>query len=160
MKAKIIALAVATAAVGGGGYLALTQEHEGAVYRTYLDPVGIPTACYGHTGPEVKMGQTYTKAQCDMLFQIDWAKHDAGAMRCTKVPLTPGQRWAVVDFAFNVGVGNYCRSTLNKKLNAGDYAGAAAEFPKWKYGKVRGKAVVLPGLVRRRADEQRVFLTQ
>lgn len=105
------------------------------------------------------MGQRYTKAECDILFQIDWAKHEAGAMRCTKVLLTPGQRWAITDFAFNVGVRRYCTSTLNKKLNRGDYAGAAAEFPKWKYGNVGGKATVLPGLVRRRADERRAFLT-
>ncbi|MDU2883127.1 MAG: lysozyme, partial [Enterobacter sp.] len=61
---------------------------------------------------------------------------------------------ALVDFAYNLGVKALEGSTLLKKLNAGDYAGAAAEFPKWN--KAGGK--VLPGLVKRREAERTLFL--
>lgn len=159
MKNKLIGAAVLLAVAGTGGLLLTTKEHEGLRYSTYIDPVGVPTICYGHTGPDVKRGMTLTKDQCDALFQLDWAKHEAGVLKCTKVPLTANQQWAVTDFAYNLGVSRYCNSTLTKKLNRGDYQGAADEFPRWVYGNVRGKATVLPGLVKRRAFERKVFLT-
>ena len=60
---------------------------------------------------------------------------------------------ALVSFAYNVGIGNLKSSTLLRKLNAGDYDGAALEFHRWK----RSNGRVLPGLVRRRAAEALLF---
>jgi lysozyme len=71
----------------------------------------------------------------------------------TKVPLKQHQFDALVSFAYNVGVGNLRSSTLLRKLNAGDYDGAALEFHRWN----RSKGKVLPGLVRRRAAEALLF---
>jgi lysozyme len=72
-------------------------------------------------------------------------------------PLNQNQFDALCSFVFNVGQNNFTESTLRRKLNAGDYAGAAAEFPRWKYGTVNGVKTVLPGLVARRKTEQALF---
>lgn len=149
---------VAAAIIGGTG-ASMIQAHEGLRYKTYLDSAGIPTVCYGHTGPEVKLGQVYTPAQCDALFNEDVAKHNAEVDRCIRAPLTRNQRAAVVSFTFNIGGSAFCRSTMAKKLNQRDYIGAADEFPKWKYATVGGKKTVLGGLVKRREAERKLFLT-
>jgi lysozyme len=70
------------------------------------------------------------------------------------VPLTQNQFDALCDFVFNVGAGNFEESTLLRKLNDGDYGGAASEFDRW----VHSGQTVLPGLVRRRAAEKALFL--
>ncbi len=69
------------------------------------------------------------------------------------VPLNQDQFDALVSFTFNLGEGNLKSSTLLKKVNAGDFAGAAQEFQRWN--KAGGK--VLPGLTRRRACEALLF---
>ena len=73
--------------------------------------------------------------------------------KASKVALTQGQLDAMTSFAYNAGVGALTASTLWRKLQAGDVAGAAAEFPRWIHGGGR----VLPGLVTRRAEEQKLF---
>lgn len=137
----------------GAGALALAvpliAHFEGTVYRTYRDPIGILTSCTGHTGPELMMGQTWTQEQCDQQLYGDLLKHSK-ALECINHPLTDGQKAAFLSFAFNVGNGNFCGSTLARKANAGDMRGACAELSRWVYA--GGKE--LPGLVRRRAAER------
>lgn len=147
-KAKFIAIVGAGAAALA---VPLVQHYEGTVFSTYRDPVGIITACTGHTGPELKMGQTYTRQQCEEMLYKDLAKH-ADALSCVRTPLTDGQRAAFLSFAFNVGDDAFCRSTLVRKANAGDINGACAELSRWTYAS--GKQ--LPGLVRRRAAERQL----
>jgi lysozyme len=77
-----------------------------------------------------------------------------------KVPLNTNQLDALTSFAFNVGDGALQKSTLLKNLNAGDYAGAAAEFGRWNKGEHRGVKQELPGLTRRRKAERDLFLSQ
>lgn len=122
---------------------------EGMVLRGYKDPIGIVTACAGHTKTAV-LGKPYTKEECTSLLQSDLAEHALGVQKCTPLEkLTPGQRAAAVSFAFNVGVTAYCRSTFARKLNAGEPT-ACAELLKWTYAGGRE----LPGLVRRRHIER------
>ncbi|KGH25440.1 lysozyme [Comamonas testosteroni] len=147
-KAKFIAIVGAGAAALA---VPLVQHYEGTVLSTYRDPVGIITACTGHTGPELKMGQTYTRQQCEEMLYKDLAQH-ADALSCVRAPLTDGQRAAFLSFAFNVGDDAFCRSTLVRKANAGDMDGACAELSRWTYA--GGKQ--LPGLVRRRAAERQL----
>ncbi len=71
---------------------------------------------------------------------------------CRWLPLTDGQRAAFLSFAFNVGEGVLCKSTLVRKANAGDLQGACAELSRWTYA--GGKQ--LPGLVQRRAVERQM----
>ncbi|WKB52325.1 lysozyme [Eleftheria terrae] len=122
---------------------------EGTVPRTYRDPVGILTACRGHTGPELRMGQQFTPDQCDELMYIDLLEAEAD-IACIKQPLRPHEKAAFISFAFNVGREKFCASTLARKANAGDLAGACAELSRW----VWAGGQQLPGLVRRRAHER------
>lgn len=92
-------------------------------------------------------------AQRFFLEDIAWAEDAVNSK--VKVGLTQNQFDALVSFVFNVGATNFSKSTLLRKLNAGDYEGAADEFHRWKHQK--GK--VLRGLVRRRAEESEYFLS-
>ena len=76
------------------------------------------------------------------------------AVEKVRVPLTDAQHGALVSLVFNIGSGNFRRSTLLRLLNEGDYEGAADEFPKWR--KAGGK--VLKGLERRRKAEREMFI--
>lgn len=143
------------AAKVGAGVVALSVPliafYEGTVHRTYRDPIGIITACTGHTGPELRMGQTFTREQCTEMLYADVLKHTA-ALDCVAAPLTDGQKAAFLSFAFNVGNGAFCGSTLARKANAGDMPGACAELSRW----VIAGGQVLPGLVKRRQAEREI----
>lgn len=127
----------------------LVMLYEGTVLRSYRDPIGIITACVGHTGPELRMGQRYTRQQCEDMLYGDLLKH-AQALDCIKQPMTDGQKAAFLSFAFNVGNKAFCDSTLARKANAGDMPGACAELSRW----TRAGGRELPGLVKRRAAER------
>lgn len=128
---------------------AVVMQHEGLRLHAYRDPVGVLTACWGHTGVDVQPGQRYTRQQCRELLEADLARH-AEALACIRQPLTDGQKAAFVSFAYNVGPRAFCDSTLAQKANAGDMPGACAELSKWVYAKGQR----LPGLVARRAAER------
>lgn len=143
---KLIAIVGLTAATA---LTATVPKMEGMVLRGYPDPIGIVTACMGHTKTAV-LGRAYTKEECVGLLQQDLAEHALGVHKCTPLDkFTPGQRAAAVSFAFNVGVSAYCHSGFAKKLAAGDPT-ACAELDKWVYA--GGKK--LPGLVNRRRTER------
>lgn len=122
---------------------------EGTVYTPYYDPGGVLTVCRGHTGPDIVPGKTYTEEECAELERRDIAIAEAGVDRQVRVPLSPAMRGALIDFVFNVGESQFARSTLLRKLNAGDYAGACLEYERWRYQ--NGK--VLRGLILRREAE-------
>lgn len=151
IKARLIAMGAGAALLGGGG---LAYHFEGEVQEVYKDPVGILTACVGHTSQDLKLGQLYTERECTELFYQDLKTAQAAVHRCT--PDIPSYRTegALISFTFNVGQGAYCRSTLAQKANEGDWVGACQEMYRWVY--VGGE--VLPGLVRRRDEEARVCL--
>jgi lysozyme len=135
------------------GTVGIVSYFEGFEPEAYVDPVGVVTVCYGHTAT-AKLGQRFSKEHCDALLQKDLLAFDKAVQARVSVPLSQTQKDALVSFAYNVGVGNFERSTLLRKINSGDYCGAAYEFPKWKYAGGR----VLPGLVTRRAAEQALFM--
>ena len=132
--------------------LDLIKEFEGLYLKAYRCPAGVPTIGYGHTAG-VAMGQTITQQQADDYLRRDVRQFERAVERQVSVPLTQGQFDALVSFAFNLGEGALAQSTLLRLLNAGDYAGAAAQFDRWN--KASGR--VLPGLVRRRAAERALF---
>lgn len=131
----------------------LIQEFEGCRTKAYQDCVGVWTIGYGHTG-DVKAGQVISQQEADRLLAQDLQRFEAGVERNVKVALSQNQFDALVSFCYNLGVGSLQKSTLLKKLNRGDYKGAAEEFLKWN--KAGGK--VLKGLVRRREAERNMFL--
>lgn len=125
-------------------------------FQAYLDPIGVLTIGWGHTndnGRQFDSSAIWTQVECDTEFLDDMAIFEDAVNNLVKVPLNQDQFDALVSFAFNVGAGNLEDSTLLKKLNAGDFAGAAQEFQRWN--KAAGK--VLPGLTRRRACEALLF---
>jgi len=145
--------------------ISLMHYFETCKLRAYPDPGsknGEPwTIGWGHTGPEVKPGLEWTQQQADSVFVDDLRRFERDVLSLVKVPLTQGQFDALVSFAYNVGsdidadtipegLGD---STLLRKLNAGDYAGAAIEFLKWN--KNDGKP--MRGLTRRRHAEMGLF---
>lgn len=138
---------------------ALIKHHEGLRLNAYLDPVGIWTIGWGHTGT-AREGMVITLSEAEKLLENDLKTAESAIHRLVEVPLNQQQFDALASFIFNVGVGNFSSSTLLKKLNSGDYMGAANEFPRWNKGTIKGKKVILPGLVRRRADERKLFLTE
>lgn len=116
-------------------------------------PNDVWTIGWGHT-KDVTEGMTITADQAEQFFREDVSGAENAVNTLVKVKLNQNQYDALVDFVFNLGYGNFAHSTLLRKLNAGDYQGAADEFPKWDHQ--AGK--VLAGLTRRRADERAKFL--
>lgn len=135
----------------------LVKFYEGLYLKAYIDPVGVLTIGYGHTGPDVFEGQVISEQQAEDLLVKDLAHHEAFVEGVVTVPLNDNQRAALTSFAFNVGNGSLRDSTLLKKLNAGDVEGASNEFTRWVHGTVNGVKTVLPGLVKRRASERALF---
>lgn len=133
----------------------LVQEFEGCRLDAYRCPAGVPTIGYGATGPDIRMGMVWTQEQADARLVEDLARFADGVERLVEVDLSDNQFAAIVSFAFNVGLGAFRDSTLLRKLNAGDYLGAADQLPRWNKGGGR----VLPGLTRRRAAERDLFLS-
>jgi lysozyme len=143
------------ASAGGALLMAtvLIQWHEGVKYTPYRDSGGVLTVCYGHTG-NVIPDKSYTQKECDSLLDSDLKAAMAVVDDNVTVPLTESQKAALASFVYNVGSGAFERSTLLKKLNAGD--GACDEIRRWKY--VDGK--VSKGLVNRRAVERELCLKE
>lgn len=134
----------------------LVRHFEGLSLKAYRCPAGVPTIGYGHTAG-VTMGQTITEAKADQFLRSDLAAARGEVDRLVAVPLAPHQLAALTSFVFNLGDANFRGSTLLKKLNLGDAAGAAEQFEKWVFATVDGKKTRLPGLVSRRAAEAAMF---
>lgn len=133
--------------------LDLVKRFEGCFLKAYKCPANVWTIGYGHT-KTVKPGQLITHEEAEELLKKDMKEFENHVNKLVKVELTQNQFDALVSFTFNVGAGALKRSTLLKKLNRGDYDGAANEFRRWN----RGGGRVLRGLVRRRAAEKDLFL--
>jgi lysozyme len=136
--------------------LAMTKAFEGLRLTAYQDVAGNWTIGYGHMGPALLAGMTITQADADALLKADIADAVACVNRAVTEPITQNQFDALVDFCFNAGRGNFLQSTLLRKVNAGDFAGAAAQFGLW----VHAGGVVVPALARRRKAEAEMFLGQ
>lgn len=133
---------------------AVVTEFEGRSLVAYVDPVGIPTICDGIT-PGVKLGDVATAKQCDDKLTLHLINVLSDLSDCIEQDL-PKHEWAaLVSWAYNVGTGAACSSTLVRKVNNGlppaDYC---SELHRWVYAGGR----VLGGLERRRSAEYRLCL--
>ncbi|MCU6263604.1 lysozyme [Serratia ureilytica] len=137
----------------------LIKRFEGLRLKAYQDSVGVWTIGYGWTQPidgkKVGPGMQIDQATADRLLKCGVVQYEQGVNQLVKVKITQGQFDALVSFAYNLGLRSLSTSTLLKKLNAGDKAGAADEFGKW--ANAGGKR--LKGLVARRAAEREMFLS-
>lgn len=139
--------------------ISLIKQFEGLRLTAYQDSVGVWTIGYGWTlpvdGKPIRPGMTIKDETAERLLRTGLVGYESDVSKLVKVKLTQGQFDALVSFAYNLGARTLSTSTLLQKLNAGDYAGAADEFPRWN--KAGGK--VLPGLTRRREAERALFLS-
>lgn len=136
--------------------LDIVKQFESCRLKAYLCPVGIPTIGWGHT-KDVNLGDTCTQEQADVWLQEDWAESIKDVQRYIKVPLQQNQLQALASFVYNLGANAFAKSTLLKKVNVQDWEGAEKEFGRWVYGTVKGVKGILPGLVRRRLAESKLF---
>jgi lysozyme len=133
-----------------------TIRKDGMV-EAYIDPVGVWTIGWGHTAT-ARPGLVISQAKADALFLDDLDTFERAVNKLVKVPLTQNQFDALVSFTYNLGAGALERSTLLKRLNAGDYDAVPDQLMRWNKGRVNGKLTVLRGLTRRRAAEAALFV--
>jgi lysozyme len=139
-----------------------TAGWEGTSYKAYLDTIAQPpvwTICQGDTY-DVKPGMVETKAGCEARLRRQILEHEARMLSCAPELLkAPGETYvAINDWAYNVGTGAACRSSLIRKVKAGDLRGACGELSRWVFagGKVvkglaNRRVNGLPGLISERA---------
>jgi len=150
------AITLATALLRQAGF-------EGFCATPYVCPAGYWTIGYGsrwlvNGQPVTARTSLIDRATADSLLLQTVTTLDATLSRLLKVSLSDVQRAALLSWQYNVGTAAVESSTLLRKLNAGDYAGAADELLHWDKATVRGHLVELPGLAKRRAYERDVFL--
>ncbi|EGR2141053.1 lysozyme [Vibrio cholerae] len=152
---KVSNLTKALIASGAGAIAiaaSMIKPLEGIEYVPYRDVVGVLTVCWGTTGPDVIEGKVYTKAECDALLQRDLKSIERQILPMIKPVLPEPTKAALYSFTYNVGVGAFSRSTLLKKLNAGEITQACDELKRWVYA--GGKK--WKGLMNRREIEEEV----
>lgn len=138
--------------------LRLLREREGERLTAYRDSVGVWTIGVGVTryedGTPVRPGDTITAERSEELLLRLIVRYEDAVNSAVTVALTQPQFDALVSLAWNIGIGAFQASTLVKRLNAGDYAGAADEFLRWKF------AGGQPILLKRRQAERAQFLSE
>lgn len=141
-------------ALVAGAATALIGPFEGKRNQTYLDVVGVPTVCYGHTGRFAKMGASYTDEECSRILAEDIEVHYNDMRRCLSAKLAFWEEIAALSMFFNFG-GQLCTSTYFRLMNTG--APPEQFCPQiLRWNKAGGN--VLRGLVRRREIEYRVCM--
>lgn len=138
--------------------IALCRRFEGCRLIAYLCPARVWTCGWGATGSDVSEGTRWTQDQADQRLEDDALVHYLAAARVSPVLWLVGdnKHAGIADFNFNLGTTRYKASTLRRRIDAQDWAGAAEELEKWVYGGGRK----LPGLVLRRQEEARLILSE
>jgi lysozyme len=121
--------------VAAASLLAFVSGWEGESLPVYADKLagGLPTVCNGHTGPDVKLGDVWTKEQCDAVLIKNIEKHGEGILACITAPLNQNEYEAYSSLAFNNGVAAVCNSSIPIKLKEGrrsDACNTILEFNK------------------------------
>jgi len=123
--------------------------------KAYLDIVRVPTACDGIT-KGVRMGQTFTPAQCNQMLEEELIAHAEPIIRCIpKLHGRTNQVIAAVSLSYNIGTAGFCKSSIAKLWNAGQWRAGCERFALFRMAGGR----VVQGLVNRRARERAICLT-
>ena len=137
--------------------MGLLEQFEGLRLEAYLDSAGIYTIGYGTIkypdGNKVKKGDKTTKAQAKGYKLHDLKEFETTVNTSVTVPLSQNQYDALVSLSYNIGSGAFKNSTLLKKLNSGDYKGAAEQFLVW----INSGGRKVKGLENRRKSEMKLF---
>lgn len=150
---RIIVAALTLSAAGLVGLVG----HEGYSDRAIIPvPGDVPTIGFGTTAG-VKMGDSITPPKALARALSDVQQYEGAIKQCVTAPLHQGEYDAYTSLAYNIGPGAFCGSTLVRKVNAGDYAGACREILRWD----RAGGRVVRGLtIRRQAEYQQCMAAQ
>jgi lysozyme len=133
--------------------IALIGTSEGLRLYAYQDVVGVWTACYGET-KGIKRGMKFTGDECDVMFISSLTEHEAGMRACLRQPdAIPDKVYvAALSLAYNIGVGAFCRSSIPRKLDAGDWRAACGAL--LQFNKAGRPLRPVRGLTKRRERER------
>lgn len=141
-------IAIAALSLSAAGFVGIVV-HEGYSDTAIIPvPGDVPTLGFGTT-EGVRPGDRITPPQAVLRALQDASKYEGALKRCVTVPLHQHEYDAYVSLAYNIGPNAFCGSTLVRKLNEGDYAGACEQILRWDHFK--GKP--LRGLTLRRQKE-------
>lgn len=149
-------LAAIVGSLAAGLLFVSIPQDEGTEYKAYRDIVGVWTICNGDTN-NVKPGMVETKQGCQDRLERQLIAHAAPVMECVPTLGEEGrdyQRAAAVSLAYNIGVTNFCRSTVARRFRARDWRGGCDAFRMW----VMAGGRRVQGLVNRRERERAVCL--
>lgn len=150
MNPSIIRVAVTSLCVSGAGLVGIAGWEKYREVAYLPTPNDVPTVGFGET-QGVKLGDKTSVDRALVQLLVSAEKHAQGVRSCVTAPLYQYEFDAYVSLTYNIGVTNFCSSTLVKVLNAGDYTEACKQILRWN----RQKGVVLAGLTRRREIEYR-----
>lgn len=148
-RGKMAWVAIAVAIICPFEGLALHAHHD------RIDPKGVNTVCYGHI-EDVQLTDSYTKVQCQEMLAADLPRYEALVEKCIHVPMPPHRHAAIISFTYNVGGGNLCKSSVARKLNAGDVHGGCNALLLYN----RAVGVEIQGLTNRRIAERKLCLQE
>ena len=144
-KAAVVVLAVAM--------ITAWEGLQKVAWHDPIDPRGVNTVCYGHI-EDVEIGDTYTKTQCEEMLATDLPRYMAMVEKCIHVAMPPHRHAAMISFVYNVGGGALCKSSVARKINAGDVQGGCDAL--LLYNRANGKEI--RGLTNRRVAERKYCL--
>jgi lysozyme len=156
-KGPLVAIVGAMAATS---LFASIPKEEGVEYKAYRDIANVLTICAGDTY-DVRPGLIETPEGCRQRLERQLVAHARPVMACTPRLSEPGRDWqraAAVSLAYNIGVGAWCRSTADKRFDAGDWRGGCDAFLSWSKARVGGQLRVVKGLLSRRQREREICL--
>ena len=142
--------------------ITLVKELEGFRSSAYVDSGGRVVIGYGMSimnGRKVRLGDLISEVQAETALREKLQEIQQQILAASTVELNSNQLVALTSFTFSVGIESVFKSTLFRKLNAGDFFGAANEFPDWNKAHMGGRLVPLAGLTKRRLTEKNLFLT-
>lgn len=142
--------------IAATGLFMSVAEEEGTRYKAYRDIVGVWTICQGDT-KNVRPGMVETKEGCQKRLEEQLLAHAKPVMKCTPRLAEPGrdyQRWAAVSLAYNIGTGAYCRSSIDRHFDAGNWKAGCDAFLKYN----RAGGAPIRGLTLRRQRERAICL--
>jgi len=150
------ALAALLGPIAAAGLLITVPADEGTELRAYRDIVGVWTICTGDTS-NVRPGMVETREGCQRRLEAQLLAHAGPVMACTPRLAEPGrdhQRWAAVSLAYNIGTGAYCRSSIDRAFDAGNWRFGCDRFLFWN----RAGGREIRGLTNRRRREREICL--
>ena len=141
--------------------LSIIKKYEGLKLEAYICPAGVATVGFGSTfypdGRRVKLGDKITLQEAESILIHDIKRFEKEVRNSVKIEIANNQLSALISFTYNVGASAFRKSTLLKKVNANPTdLSIHNEFMRW----TRAGGKVLPGLVKRRAEESKLYFTK